>query len=249
MADPAYSRAALARLGLSEHASMLADQARHLVPFPQQGRHERLTGPVGALVERATRLLESAVICERAQGATWAEIGHALGSSRQAAHERFGEADRDFRRRYLLAWLLPDRAAEWTASPERLAGLADRLAAWLASHRHLEEETDPGGRPIADGLPPMTVLERSVVITEAAHLIKGLPDDDPLRRDLEIGLCRRRIELYEEQAAANPGDAGLHQALATARTRLAGLGGTVPHVTDGPGRGARGVAGDDEACG
>ncbi|EWC60678.1 hypothetical protein UO65_3961 [Actinokineospora spheciospongiae] len=47
-----------------------------------------------AEVDRWTRpLTERAVAAARGRGATWAEVGTALGVSRQAAHERFREVE------------------------------------------------------------------------------------------------------------------------------------------------------------
>lgn len=41
-------------------------------------------------VERAHALLEATVVLAREAGVTWAQIGEAVGMSRQAAHERWG---------------------------------------------------------------------------------------------------------------------------------------------------------------
>ncbi len=57
-----------------------------------------LMGPDALLSLRACRSLQTTIGAEvqcrvfdaRAQGATWADVGFALGITRQAAHERFG---------------------------------------------------------------------------------------------------------------------------------------------------------------
>ena len=43
-------------------------------------------------LSRVERMLREAVDAARTDGATWAEIGDALGVTRQAAHERFSKA-------------------------------------------------------------------------------------------------------------------------------------------------------------
>lgn len=46
-----------------------------------------------AVRERADRMVREAVAYARAKRATWAEIGKALGTSKQSAQERFGGAN------------------------------------------------------------------------------------------------------------------------------------------------------------
>ncbi len=63
---------------------------------PLADRDKRIAYPIGAL--EAARCLEEiikiscqhAVDVARANGSTWAEIGQALGISKQAAQQRFG---------------------------------------------------------------------------------------------------------------------------------------------------------------
>lgn len=43
---------------------------------------------------RSEARLEEAVVAAREAGATWAQIGEAVGMSRQSAHERWGHAPR-----------------------------------------------------------------------------------------------------------------------------------------------------------
>jgi len=62
-----------------------------------RSRKSRATARLVALavLDRRTRdLMEEAVAACREHGASWAEIGTALGISRQAAHERFGRRER-----------------------------------------------------------------------------------------------------------------------------------------------------------
>ncbi|GAA5006665.1 hypothetical protein [Streptomyces siamensis] len=86
-----FSRQALARLVLCDHAVDVADSARGLVAT----RHDPDTGPGGRvsqalqLIELAERALVSAVIYERERGASWADIARYLGIDPSEAEARF----------------------------------------------------------------------------------------------------------------------------------------------------------------
>lgn len=68
---------------------------------PAVADHERLLATAGELDElvRGLRALLARLVVEvHDLGATWEEIGAALGVSRQAAHERFGPNSRALQR-------------------------------------------------------------------------------------------------------------------------------------------------------
>ncbi|QIP87802.1 hypothetical protein GLX30_31435 [Streptomyces sp. Tu 2975] len=105
-----FSRSALARLVLCDHAVDVSRSAEGLVPT----RHDPDTGPGGRvsqaarLVELAERALASAVIYERERGSSWAEIAQYLGIGAGEAEERFA-ADVD---RWNTAFEVPYRLDE-----------------------------------------------------------------------------------------------------------------------------------------
>ncbi|WP_037622336.1 hypothetical protein [Streptomyces aureus] len=86
-----FSRQALARLVLCDHAVDVADSARGLVAT----RHDPDTGPGGRvsqarwLIDLAERALVSAVVYERERGASWADIAGYLGIEPSEAEARF----------------------------------------------------------------------------------------------------------------------------------------------------------------
>ncbi|MGF1431678.1 hypothetical protein [Kitasatospora sp. LaBMicrA B282] len=86
-----FSREALARLVLCDHAVDVADSAGGLVATGNDAD----TGPGGRvsqalqLVELAERALISAVVYERERGSSWAEIAGYLGIEPAAAEARF----------------------------------------------------------------------------------------------------------------------------------------------------------------
>ncbi|MFE3107278.1 hypothetical protein ACFXKJ_16945 [Kitasatospora indigofera] len=90
----AFTRAALARLVLSDTSVDLAGAAGNLAIT----RFDDQTGPGGrvseaaALREAADRLLTRAVIFERERGSSWEQIAHYLGTEPADARERFTPA-------------------------------------------------------------------------------------------------------------------------------------------------------------
>lgn len=86
-----FTRQALARLALCDHAVDVADGAAGLVAT----ENDRDTGPGGRasqafqLIQLAERALVSAVIYERERGSSWAEIAQYLGMEPREAEARF----------------------------------------------------------------------------------------------------------------------------------------------------------------
>jgi len=135
--DP-YSRCARARLALCQAARRLADEAGALVPTAADGHR----GPGGwvaegaRLVDWAREVLERAVVAERERGTSWEDIGAALKTTRQAAHERFVEAEREWTAALREPYDRVDevvvcRLPEGAHHPDRYAALLD---AWVLHH-------------------------------------------------------------------------------------------------------------------
>jgi hypothetical protein len=86
-----FTRQALARLVLCDHAVDVADGAKGLVATgndPDTGPGGRVSQAL-RLVELAERALASAVIYERERGSSWAEIAQYAGIDAAEAEERF----------------------------------------------------------------------------------------------------------------------------------------------------------------
>lgn len=88
---------------LSESYAQLATQHREFANTVTQGKHDeaitrdRFTNWIFRLVKLAAgaeQLLALEIELARKHGATWSEIGDALGVSRQAAHDRFSKPER-----------------------------------------------------------------------------------------------------------------------------------------------------------
>lgn len=232
--DRSLSRASLARLSVVVEATELSDAARALADTTADAwaRPGELVESAARLVDQARALLAYAVVRERLAGASWETIGWGLGDiSKQAAAERYVAAEKDFRRRAVLAWLCPDVSTDYlghAVGVDQAAGV-DLLTAWWHDHRPPAEpeKTDPVGA----GLTPMTDAEEAALLAEAAALLSDpvhRPADPHRCRQMEIGLARRKAGLYERLSAADPGNLDLQETLAGARARLAELTAPAP---------------------
>ncbi|GII56567.1 hypothetical protein Pth03_49560 [Planotetraspora thailandica] len=167
------------------------------------------------LLEAARRLVDAAVLYERVKGTGWERVAADLGDlDDPAARVRHAAAEQDFLMRFLQAWLWPEQAGDVLTAPDQLAGLLARLDAWAPG-----EERDDGG-PVSGGLPAMGTRERSALLDRAGQLLGDDRLDDETRLGLEIALCRRRIEFYEDMGTRSPETL---DALAGTRLRLRAL--------------------------
>lgn len=85
--------AAVVRAGAASGSGYWADypdEAEKAVARYAETRNAHRTKNAAAVQRTAERLLEAAVAADRDEGASWADIGIALGVSRQAAQQRFG---------------------------------------------------------------------------------------------------------------------------------------------------------------
>jgi hypothetical protein len=238
-----YGRRGRLRAALSHQAAEITDSARGLVPTYADGAAlggEFVQAAAGIAAD-ARQLLELAVTYERSRGTSWEIIGEGLGITRQAAHDRFGDAVKRLDAELVGCWLLGDDPRypglpDGVANPAEVADILDR---WV--DRHLQRtdplahkpEADPERqRPVSHNLPPMDTLENSALIMTGhsmiAQLQMAVEFDAPLSRALELGLARRKIEYYERMTAEEADNPGLRldgtsyaDLLAAARGHLA----------------------------
>ena len=84
------------------HADELADRFEDYDPEPGSGRDARALRDVAAAFRRvaaSTQGLAAAVSVARAEGHSWAAIGAMLGTSGEAARQRYGSRGQPARRR------------------------------------------------------------------------------------------------------------------------------------------------------
>jgi|SRR5215207_6318849 len=215
-----YSRKSQARIALSVAAREVSDEARGLV-----SADDRSSG-VGEIVERAVQLvdrtrdvLERAVVYEREQGASWQDIGAALGVSRQTAHERFAEVEQRWkdalRRPYAEAGPGGRRALRLPEGAEDPERWSRQLDAWVIQHRE-RTDVDTGEHPVSGLQRPQTLLEASddLVIEGRELTARGASPGE------RFAFYERKATLLEQIAAADPDDPAARQAAIAARRQL-----------------------------
>jgi hypothetical protein len=233
--------ATLARLALSDTAADLADAARGMV---DSGSDEDAVG--GEFVEAAARMVATAadvlayaVVYERAhRHASWAEVGAALGISRQAAQERFSPAVRRWEEGLDAPYAYPERDPAvapppvppgWEP-PRPHANLPDaaleparaarRLDRWVLDHRQPggadDTETPVSGVLAHDQMRAVRLL--NAVLATGERLTRRLRSrtggHHPIHERIQL---ERRIACYEAALADDPGQADTARALAEAR--------------------------------
>ncbi len=215
-----YSRKSQARIALSVAAREVSDEARGLVPADDRG------SGVGEIVERVVQLvdhtrdvLERAVVFEREQGASWQDIGAALGISRQTAHERFAEVEERWKDALRRPWAEAGpggrqalRLPEGAEDPERWSR---QLDTWVIQHRE-RTDVDTGEHPVSGQQRPQSLLEASGdLLNEGRELTaRGASSGE------RFAFYERKATLLEQIAAADPDDPTARLAAIAARRQL-----------------------------
>lgn len=241
-----YGAAARLRVAMAALASVVSETAGDMVATYRDGRMR--PGELAAYAESVVRdgreLLGFAVAFERRRGSSWEAIAGWLGlDSGHAAEDAYGGAVRRLDDMLTEWWLLGDDP-DFAGAPEGAAdtaGAAARLDRWVtdrtADHGALGDE-GPGDHarlfPVSGSLEPLDTAERAAFTAAAEELIARRREqcgpDECSVRELELGLARRQVELYEhlladELEGEGTGDspADLGERLGEARARLAEL--------------------------
>ncbi|MFC9616604.1 hypothetical protein [Streptomyces sp. NPDC056938] len=236
-----YTPAALARLMLSDAYREVAESSLNRIGTEDDYSDTIAPGDFVREVAELMRLAEAAqrraVIYERERGASWEEIGEALGTTRQSAHTRFAEHVKawrepldkperlhpdgtpDDRRIPYGARHAPGSAAPANGSAEKTARLLDQ---WLRQH---DGRTDQE-HPVSSGLPRHSTIEMVLLVNHAAdrirkdHLVPDLKAEADLW-DLSADLQERMLSESERGGAPVPDY--IHQNLAADRARAKAL--------------------------
>ncbi|MFI7180501.1 hypothetical protein [Streptomyces spororaveus] len=149
-----FTRQALARLVLSDHAVDVADGAAGLVAT----ENDPDTGPGGRasqafqLIELAERALVSAVVYERERGSSWTEIAQYLGIGPAEAEERFGASLDNWNTAFEVPCRLDDtgrkRIPQLPTAAYDPAWACNQLDTWAGNRLVLVNEK----RPVSAGL-------------------------------------------------------------------------------------------------
>ncbi|MET7345554.1 hypothetical protein ACIOEZ_16685 [Streptomyces sp. NPDC087866] len=156
-----FTRQALARLTLCDHAADMADGAAGLVAT----ENDPDTGPGGRvsqafrIIELAKRALVSAVVYERERGSSWSEIAQYLGIGPAEVEERFASDLDDWSTAFEVPYRLDDtgrkRIPQLPTAAYDPAWACDRLDTW-AKNRLVLVNND---HPVSSGL-TMTQSEK-----------------------------------------------------------------------------------------
>jgi hypothetical protein len=225
-----------AQLGRLTHADAAHELSERLVSIASThvdgyGRGAFLTEEANQVLADARALLAAAVVADRVRGASWAEVGEALGISKQSAHERFGDAEREFRD----ALLFPHRDGPpgglgYTVAPyavEQPDTVRERLDRWVVEHRRSSGPGCDEPQPVTRGLEVMSDRWTTDAIGQVTQLARrlidrtlpdGVSEDTARRRLAEV-----KLELYERMHVERPDDPEVAVQLMEARDRIAQL--------------------------
>jgi hypothetical protein len=224
--DPTtWSRATRARVAHALACKEISNSARSSVPTASDGYAHggELVEEALGFVSQAQHILELAVIVERERATSWEVIGECLGVSKQAAHERFTKAFERWRadlaepwgpdRGGLLSLQLPDGAED----PSKWAR---RLDEWTLRHR---EATDPdrGEHPVSAGLKEASLIEQVSTALAEVRALQEREHAGQATPSQRRSWYKRKAELFERLAAAEPRDPAYSEAAANARRQEA----------------------------
>ncbi|MFJ1578462.1 MULTISPECIES: hypothetical protein [unclassified Streptomyces] len=149
-----FTRQALARLVLCDHAVDIADGAAGLVATendPDTGPGGRVSQAI-QLIELADRALASAVIYERERGSSWAEIAQYPGIDPAEAEERFAANLDSWNTAFEVPYRLDDtgrkRIPQLPTAAYDPACACTQLDSWAGSRLILVNDE----RPVSSGL-------------------------------------------------------------------------------------------------
>lgn len=228
-----YTPAMLGRLAYSHAAYELSERLVSEVGTYSDGfgRGAFLAEEAVTIVSEANALLEAAVVADRLRGTSWDVVAETLGVSAEAAQERFGSAERQFREAVLFPHRYPDNGGlGYTVAPyavEEPDWLRRRLDAWVVEHRRSSGPDRDEPEPVTRGLAAMArtwITERIGQVLELSDaLLKHTLPNDVGRQEAELSLAQLKVELYEAMATERPGSREVERQLTEVRQRLAEL--------------------------
>ncbi|MFB7649443.1 hypothetical protein ACFC0S_15700 [Streptomyces sp. NPDC056084] len=197
----AYSPKALARLVLSYELRELADRAAASVPTgsDEYGEPGEEVADAFALVHQAQEVLLRAVIYERAKHTSWAAIAEQLDMKKQSAHERYREAEQEWKDALHEPFNPIPPGARF---PYEYLRLHEAAYAPLKAGRDLDEwaqERGKGEHAVTGGLPTLSLLdEMGQLLDSLSHLYRDMHKrPDPIAR---LRLTERKAALLDRIA-------------------------------------------------
>ena len=144
-------------LDLAAAARLVSDYARTLIPGAAHAPHPGLAvGDAARLVALARRLLDDAVVLERASGASWEDLAAALDMPVAQAREQWAPLAEQRRSDRMIA-ATEALAGTGEPEPDPLA-VAEELDDWACRHREAGD-VDDSACPVTIGLARMAPEE------------------------------------------------------------------------------------------
>jgi hypothetical protein len=233
-----YTPRMLARLAHAEAAHELSERLVEVASTHADswGRGAFLTEEAWQVLSEANDLLAAAVVTDRLRGASWSEVGEALGGmTKQSAHTRFAEAEREFREALLFPHRHPEPppalgntvAPYAVLEPDRVR---ERLDEWVVEHRRSSGPSRDEPEPVTRGLAELAhtrtldlmgqVLELSGMLIHD-KLPAGVSREEARRRHAEL-----KVDVYERMVAERPDDKDVGLQLMQAREEFEALNAT-----------------------
>jgi hypothetical protein len=176
------------------------------------------------------------VVTDRLRGASWSEVGEALGGmTKQSAHTRFAAAEREFREALLFPHRHPEPppALGYTVAPYAVLEpdtVRQRLDEWVGEHRRSNGPNRDEPEPVTRGLAELAhtrTLDLMGQVLELSEMLihdkvpAGVSREDAKRRHAEL-----KVDVYERMVAERPEDTKVAVQLMQAREDLQALNGT-----------------------
>ncbi|MGO9959160.1 MAG: hypothetical protein ACLP50_24860 [Solirubrobacteraceae bacterium] len=224
-----YTSARLARLTHADAAHELSERLVSLTSTYADGHGHGafLTEETAGVLSGAHELLAAAVVADRLRGASWSDVGESLGITKQSAHERFAEAEREFRDALLFPHRQPEHGLGYTVAPYAVVEpdrVRERLDAWVIEHQRSSGPNRDEPSPVTRGLQAMrdtwTIDRTGQVLELATALIDDRLPAGVTHEQAERRLAELKVELYEAMHAKNPEDRQVALQLMDARENL-----------------------------
>jgi hypothetical protein len=164
------------------------------------------------------------VILEREKSTSWEDIGAALDVTKQAAHERFARPIERWRAALAEPWAPSGSllSLQLPAGAEDPAMWAQRLDEWVSRHREVTD-ADPGEHPVSGNLRKASLVEQVGTALAEVRALQERERAGEATVSQRRAWFRRKAELFDRLAEAEPREPAYAEAAANARRALEDL--------------------------
>jgi hypothetical protein len=221
--DSPYTEVSRAQVVLAATAQELADYARGFVRVYDDRPSALLVDDAARAVVKAQALLRAAVVAARAAHVSWEDLGGALDITKQSAHQRYAEDERQWKEALDRPEAVNEIGQRYSRLPygaENTAAVAARLDEWALRHRQPTDVTGPHPQaPVSGGLRKMGPFDEQL---DLHRRLRILWDDHIVPpAELVAALHEREAVLAERLADGGVDPTGNRKAATRSRTRAA----------------------------